>query len=250
MRGPNRLSFFNVAACSRARTAARAGARSALAWADPYVVSALAIDPATPTTLYAGTSGGVYKSTDGGGNWSAVNTGLGSAAVSALAVDPVTPTTLYAGTAGGVFKSTDGGGELERGQHWPDAIPLFLPWRSIRRRRPPSTPGHLAACSRARTAARNWSAVNTGLGSAAVSALAIDPVTPTTLYAGTDGGGVFKSTNGGANWSTVNAGLITTDRFCPGDRSGDTDHPLCRDIWRRVQEHGRRRELESWSTRD
>ena len=41
-------------------------------------VTALAIDPATPTTLYAGigNNGGVFKSTNGGGNWSAVNTGL------------------------------------------------------------------------------------------------------------------------------------------------------------------------------
>src|SRR5437667_448603 len=39
--------------------------------------NALAIDPQTPTTLYASSSGGsVFKSTDGGGNWSAVNTGL------------------------------------------------------------------------------------------------------------------------------------------------------------------------------
>ncbi|MGQ9568633.1 MAG: hypothetical protein ACUVWW_11370, partial [Anaerolineae bacterium] len=37
-------------------------------------IYALAIDPATPTTLYAGTWGGVFKSTNGGGNWSAVNT--------------------------------------------------------------------------------------------------------------------------------------------------------------------------------
>ena len=31
-----------------------------------------------------------------------------------------------------------------------------------------------------------------------VRALAIDPAMPATLYAGTSGGGVFKSTNGGA----------------------------------------------------
>ena len=43
-----------------------------------------------------------------------------------------------------------------------------------------------------------------------IHALAIDPVTPTTLYAGTDGGGVFKSTNGGGNWSAVNTGLTDT----------------------------------------
>ena len=52
----------------------------------------------TPTTLYAGTWGGVFKSTNGGGNWSAVNTGLTDTYVNALAIDPATPATLYAGT--------------------------------------------------------------------------------------------------------------------------------------------------------
>ena len=47
-------------------------------------ISALAIDPMTPTTLYLGTNGGtgqtsddgVFKSTDGGASWTAVNNGL------------------------------------------------------------------------------------------------------------------------------------------------------------------------------
>ena len=75
-------------------------------------ITTLAIDPATPTTLYAGTnSDGMFKSTNGGGNWSAVNTGLTATGVHTLAIDPTTPTTLYAGTyGGGVFKSTNGGG--------------------------------------------------------------------------------------------------------------------------------------------
>ena len=66
---------------------------------------ALALDPTTPTTLYAGTDGGgVFKTTDGGASWSPVNTGLtcgrslSPCNVSALALDPTTPTTLYAGT--------------------------------------------------------------------------------------------------------------------------------------------------------
>jgi hypothetical protein len=37
--------------------------------------AALAIDPITPSTLYAGTDAGVYKSTDGGGSWTVMNTG-------------------------------------------------------------------------------------------------------------------------------------------------------------------------------
>ena len=75
------------------------------------IVTALAIDSSTPTTLYAGTQyDGVYKSTDGGSTWRAVNTGLTNPYVYALVIDPTTPTTLYTGIQdGGVFKSTDGG---------------------------------------------------------------------------------------------------------------------------------------------
>ena len=64
-------------------------------------ISALAIDPATPSTLYAGTYRGVFKSTNGGGSWSAINTSLTNPDVRTLAIDPATPSTLYAGTAGG-----------------------------------------------------------------------------------------------------------------------------------------------------
>src|SRR5262249_519160 len=46
-----------------------------------------------------------------------------------------------------------------------------------------------------------------GPGGEPVGALAIDPIPPTTLYAGTGGNGVFKSTNGGSSWSAVNTGL-------------------------------------------
>jgi len=35
-------------------------------------------------------------------------------------------------------------------------------------------------------------------------------MTPSTLYAGTDGGGVCKSTNGGENWTAMNKGLTDT----------------------------------------
>ncbi|MEO6325529.1 MAG: hypothetical protein ABIQ65_12970 [Thermoanaerobaculia bacterium] len=62
----------------------------------PYggFVSALAINPATPSTLYAGTGGGgVFKTTDSGGTWSAANTDLTTLTVYALAINPTTPST-------------------------------------------------------------------------------------------------------------------------------------------------------------
>src|ERR1035437_5504297 len=75
-------------------------------------ILALAINPTTPATVYAGMSdGGGFKSTDSGGTWAAVNTGLTTLSVFSLAINPSIPTTLYAGTfGGGVFKSTDSGG--------------------------------------------------------------------------------------------------------------------------------------------
>jgi hypothetical protein len=81
-------------------------------------VRCVAIDPQTPSTLYALAYTTVFKSIDGGASWSAAGTGL-PAFPSAfdLVVDPQTPTTLYvaiytgdAHTGPAVFKSTNGGG--------------------------------------------------------------------------------------------------------------------------------------------
>jgi hypothetical protein len=60
----------------------------------------LAVDPQRPTTLYAVSSSlGVFRSTDGGDRWSALNTGLTVLNVRTVVIDPITPSTVYAGTA-------------------------------------------------------------------------------------------------------------------------------------------------------
>ena len=61
----------------------------------------------------------------------------------------------------------------------------------------------------------SWGAVNVGLTDTYVRGLAIDPVTPATLYAATEDG-VFKSTNGGGTWNKVNTSQPYTN-FRPGD---------------------------------
>lgn len=45
------------------------------------------------------------------------------------------------------------------------------------------------------------------LYSGAVLSLAINPTTPSTLYFGRDGQGVFRSIDSGATWTAVSAGL-------------------------------------------
>src|SRR3989454_550397 len=189
-------------------------------------VTALAIDAVTPTTLYAGSiySPGVFESTDGGAGWYATHPARG---VLSLAIDPLTPTTLYAGDdASGVFKSMDGGA------NWSSAL-LFhyglcgpcggvgaLTIDPLRQTTLFGGTGVITAYDydgsflytasggvfKSTDGGASWNAIGlTGVGG--VLTLAIDPLTPTTLYAGTGISGVHKSTNGGLSWSPT--GLIT-----------------------------------------
>jgi photosystem II stability/assembly factor-like uncharacterized protein len=186
-------------------------------------VFSLAVDPSKPATLYAGTLGkGVYKSIDGGQSWIAANSGLELISVLSLAIDPSNPSTIYAGTAGpmffpseGVFKSIDGGlSWTVSNSGLPHAIITVLAID-------PLNPviiyagTNFAGVFKSTDGGQNWTAANAGMTSADVAALVIDPANSTTLYAGIEGcssncanpAGVFKSTNGATNWSSVNSGI-------------------------------------------
>jgi len=110
-------------------------------------VYALATVPGSATDLFAGTTAGVFKSTDAGASWTA--TGLGSS-TKALAIDPGSPGTVYAGTqSNGVHVSTDGGA--------------------------------------------NWNPMNEGLDVTRILSLDLRPGAEPVLFAGTDGGAVYRS---------------------------------------------------------
>jgi photosystem II stability/assembly factor-like uncharacterized protein len=71
----------------------------------------LAVDPASPATLYAATGRPrpLWKSLDRGATWAPASAGLPrGAAILNLAIDPATPSTLYLGTDRGVFVTDDG----------------------------------------------------------------------------------------------------------------------------------------------
>src|SRR5689334_16871870 len=63
---------------------------------------ALAVDPSSHNTVWAGAaSGGLWKSTTGGqgiGSWSYVSTGFPAVSVSAIVIDPSAPAVMYIGT--------------------------------------------------------------------------------------------------------------------------------------------------------
>ena len=57
--------------------------------------------------VYAGTTGGVFQSTNAGGSWTAVNTGLPFLTVRALALDPTGASTIFASlVSGSVWQSS------------------------------------------------------------------------------------------------------------------------------------------------
>lgn len=178
-------------------------------------IRALAIDPTTPTTIYAGAYTGVFKSIDGGTTWSLMNTGLGDSpapVVTSLAIDPSNPSTLYTTVFKGLFKSVDGG------TSWSSAsVGLPSPVLLSLSVNPVNTATVYAivygrGVFKSTNGASNWAASNTGLpsdsvGGVYVNALVINPANSATLYTATFGNGIFKSTDGGANWSPVNTGL-------------------------------------------
>jgi hypothetical protein len=80
-------------------------------------ISCFAYDPSNLSVMYAGswgntddTAGGVWKTTNGGYDWSPVGDKLASMKVSCIAVDDKVPTNVYIGTHGhGIWKSIDAG---------------------------------------------------------------------------------------------------------------------------------------------
>ena len=68
-------------------------------------------DPRTAETFWAGTEeDGLWCSTDGGGTWHPLNTGLAHHTVYCIAPDPDAADLIFAGThGGGVYRSTDHG---------------------------------------------------------------------------------------------------------------------------------------------
>lgn len=212
----------------------------------------LAIDPVTPTTIYTGGTGGVFKSDDAGANW----TGLAALQLSSvypvptsvtdvrsLLVNFKSPNILYSETlpVNGcaidektVFKSTDGGADWSDSISPPDSGCILGGYSAYTTlmAMDPTNPDTLYlgetededgfyALLRSTDGGANWASVWNGTNGlqSGLNALAIDPVTPTTLYAGLYTG-VFKSTDGGASWivtalKNTFVKVLTVDRINP-----------------------------------
>jgi len=79
----------------------------------------LVFDPQTPSTMYAATDKGVFKTTDEGTTWTRRSDGLppdrhGDAQAVAIVINPISPATLYVIAGYGVFKTVDAGDHWQR----------------------------------------------------------------------------------------------------------------------------------------
>lgn len=154
------------------------------------------------TNLFAGTGiiaggiVGVLRSTNNGQAWAASNTGLSHRSVLSLGVYG---TTLFAGTFSGIYYSPN------NGSNW--SASSLLGYNTL-------AFAEIGASFFAGTNAGVWRSVNNGvnwtwfsnLGVTFVRALAVHG---TTLFVGTEGNGIFVTTNMGATWNPANSGLTS-----------------------------------------
>ena len=163
---------------------------------DASAIGGIDVANSDPNVLYVGTGSacmrgniqtgrGVYKSTDGGDSWSYV--GLEEAGlIGKVAVHPKDPDVAYVAAVGhpfdsneqrGVFRTTDGGDTWEKVLYISDStgvVDLALN---------PKNPREIYAGL--------WTAKRT----------------PWTMVSGSSEGGIYKSTDGGDNWSRLKKGL-------------------------------------------
>ncbi len=148
-------------------------------------VTALAVDPTNASIIYAGgADGGVWKTTNGGTNWTPLTDTQVSLAIGVIAIDPSNHLNVYAGTGednnnqdgytgAGILKSTDGG----------------TTWTNL--------PGPFVGPFDSTT------------GGGSIGSLAVHPTNGQILLAGVTlegADGVYRSTDGGKTWTGVLGG--------------------------------------------
>lgn len=174
-------------------------------------VSGVIVDPAAPSHLYCTVDGGgVFSSTDSGGTWAATSGQPASNRLQAIVLQPGAPAKLFAASYGsGVYVSPDSGAS------WSACTNSGLTGSALNVTTLASdATGRLYAGTGTgiftSTDCDAWTSITGDLSIDATKppvAIVIDPTLPNTIYAGLDGGGVYKSINGGTNWTAANNNL-------------------------------------------
>ncbi len=208
-------------------------------------IESLALSPANSATLAAGTSKGVFISSDRGATWRRISsaTDVEMQDITALAFDPADTNVLYAGTPHLPWKTTDGGATWHSiSSGLIDDSDIF----SIRV--DPSNPKLVfaSACSgiyRSDSGGQAWLKIQGIPGThRRTHIIAEDPRNSDTIFAGTTLG-LFKSPDGGKTWKHLSSEQVNWMVFDPGEPrtlylatefagilksmdSGETFHPM------------------------
>jgi photosystem II stability/assembly factor-like uncharacterized protein len=191
----------------------------------------VAVHPRNPTIVYAAftstgfnVANGIYKSTDGGVTFpTRLTAGLPTANVGRItfAIAPSGPDTMYVAvhntsTSGllGIWRSIDGG------TSWTQATAQNANcgtqcWYDIVIAVDPTNAGIVyfggVRLFRSADAAETFTNIGNPIH-VDHHAFAFDPVAPSTIYAGSDGG-VYRSANSGTAWTSLNANLTITQFY-------------------------------------
>jgi len=164
---------------------------------DPNVYALAAMGP----LLFAGTENGVYRSRNNGGTWDALGTSMMGAGtfVTALAVSGAN---VYAGTEGhGLFYSTDSGTTWSAASGLVNANVHTFAVVDSSASSPVMFAGTEIGVYRSLNGGASWSKMSSGLSTLNVFAMT-SLGTDGGLFAGTYGGGIFLSPDGGESWSS------------------------------------------------
>jgi len=191
-------------------------------------VVAIVINPSTPSTLYVAVSGccggaGVYKTTNGGDNWNLRSTGIIHTDLMSLAIDPVTPDTLYlgvsycCGTGSHLLKTTDGAGTWGFLGAPPPLVPLSLAIDPLNHTTIyAADSSNTGGIYKSTDSGATWQGAGLDQTGPFARSVVVSPLTAGLVYADT-GNGLFKSVNGGSNWTAIpnRIGKIVFDPVSP-----------------------------------